>query len=297
VIGELAALCAAASWAFSSVLYRKALSVASPFQANLIRFTSVSVVLIASLAAVGKVWALTHLSSSVSLLAYLSGILSLVIGDTLYMYALKSMGVARAVPISFTYPLFNILTAVIVKGDRVTWLVVAGAISIVAGISLISSKEKSNPNGSPQAMSGGAVASALCAAATWSISMTLMNIAITSEAVDLDGILALNTLRVLAASVIMLAVSPVFDKKLGFLRIPWKIWLALASGGLIAFGLGGFLLSISFLYTQEARAIPISSTTPLFSAAAGIVFLRESVTPKIILGSITIAFGILLLFI
>lgn len=297
MIGELAALCAAASWAFSSVLYRKALCVVTPFQANLIRFTSVSLVLVAWLAAFGKIWALAHLSSSISFLACLSGILSMVIGDTLYMYALKSMGVARAVPISFIYPLFTLVTSVLVKGERVTWFVVGGAISIVAGISLISNERKSNQRGSDQVVSSRALASALCAAATWSVSMTLMNTAVTSEAVGLDGLLALNTLRVLAAWIVLFAVSPIFDRKLVFLRIPWKIWLALASGGLIAFGFGGFLLSISFLYTQEARAVPISSTTPLFSAAAGIAFLHESVTLKIILGCITITLGILLLFI
>jgi transporter family protein len=67
-------------------------------------------------------------------------------------------------------------------------------------------------------------------------------------------------------------------------------------GGIIAVGLGWFLLTLSFSYIPESQAVPISSTTPLFSTLSGIVFLREKVTAKVAIGSIIIVFGTFLIF-
>jgi len=297
LIGELAALCAAISWTFSAVFYRKALSVASPFQANLIRFTSVSAALVALLATVGQIVILTSLPISASAIAALSGIVGLVLGDTLYMFALRSLGVSRAVPICSIYPLFNLLIAVFLKGERITSLVVLGAVGIVAGTWLISSK-KPNSDASSEGMPRKGFVMALSTAVVWSVSMTLLSLAVTSPGIiGLNGVLAIMSLRVLAAWIVMLALSPVLDPGFGFLKMSWRTWLLMALGGLIGIGVGNFLLSYSFLYTQEARAVPISSTTPFFSVIAGIVLLHEPVTPWIVLGSLAIVLGTFLLFI
>jgi len=72
--------------------------------------------------------------------------------------------------------------------------------------------------------------------------------------------------------------------------------MLLLSGGVIAIGLGWLLLTFSFLYTPESQAVPISSTTPLFSTLAGVAFLRERVTAKIGLGSLMVVAGIFIIF-
>jgi drug/metabolite transporter (DMT)-like permease len=70
----------------------------------------------------------------------------------------------------------------------------------------------------------------------------------------------------------------------------------LLTGGLIAIGLGWFFLTLSFIYIPESQAVPISSTTPLFSAFFGVIFLRERVTARIVLGSAMVVAGIFLVF-
>jgi drug/metabolite transporter (DMT)-like permease len=128
--------------------------------------------------------------------------------------------------------------------------------------------------------------------------MTLLSLAVTSPGIiGLNGVLAIMSLRVLAAWIVMLALSPVLDRGFGFLKMSWQTWLLMALGGVIGIGVGNFLLSYSFLYTQEARAVPISSTTPFFSVIAGIVLLHEPVTTWIVLGSLAIVLGTFLLFI
>jgi len=65
---------------------------------------------------------------------------------------------------------------------------------------------------------------------------------------------------------------------------------------LIAIGLGWFFLTLSFLLISESQAVPISSTTPLFSTMASVVLLREKVTEKTVLGSVLIVAGIFIVF-
>jgi DME family drug/metabolite transporter len=297
LIGELAALGAAITWTFSSVFYRKALSVANPFQANLIRFTSVSIVLVAFFVAVGKIGILVSLPISVSAITILSGVIGLVLGDTLYMFALRAVGIARAVPICYTYPLFNVLIAVVINGERITTFVAFGAVCIVFGTWLISSK-KAHSDTMVRTASRMGYGVAVSAAIIWSVSIALVNYAVTSPGViGLDGILAVTSVRLLSTWIVLLALAPVFDREFEFIKVCWQTWLILASGGLVALALGGYLLSFSFLYTQAARAVPISSTTPFFSVVAGIAILHETVTPRLILGSLIIVLGIFLLFV
>jgi len=55
-------------------------------------------------------------------------------------------------------------------------------------------------------------------------------------------------------------------------------------------------LTYSFVLTLESRAVPISSTTPLFSTLAGVALLREKVSAKNVAGAIIIVVGISLIF-
>ena len=297
MIGELAALAAAIGWAFSSVSYRKALSSASPFQANAIRSISAGVLMLVFCVALGKIGSLVNLPLSVALVAGLSGIISLVVGDTLYMFSLKHLSVSRVVPIGSTYPLFNILIAVILKGEEITAFIIVGALSIVFGIWLISRQEKNALNNSHTKTMTKALIATLSAAAMWAVSMTLMNDAVTNlETSTLDDAFAINIIRVLATSILLLAMSPFADRQFKFLKTPKKVWLILVLSGLVSLGLAWFLLAFSFLYIKESVAVPISSTTPLFSTIAGIVLLKEPITKQIAFGSIIIVLGTFLLF-
>jgi drug/metabolite transporter (DMT)-like permease len=298
MIGELAALGAALSWTFSAVLYREALLKTKPISANIVRLTCTSAILLGCLTIIGKIEVLTDLPLSAIFLACMSGIIGLGFGDTLYMHSLKLMGVARAVPITCIYPLFNLLWAVFLLEEKVTLQIVFGAIIIVFGIGLLSSKEKENTLENHKRNLVKGVASALATALMWSVSIALMDVAVTlPEAGSLDTALAINAIRTVIIAVLLLTVSPIIERNFDFLKMQRKTLAMLISGGIIALGLGWFLLAYSFIHTPEARAVPISSTTPLFSNFAGIIFLHERVTIKSVLGSILIVVGIFLIFI
>jgi DME family drug/metabolite transporter len=297
MIGELAALGAALSWTMSAALYKKALSKTKPVSANIVRLVCTSVILVACLAIIGKFGALTNLPVYAVFLACISGIIGLGFGDTLYMTSLKLIGMGRAVPITCTYPLFNLLWAVFLLGEPVTLPIVLGAIIIVFGIWLLGrEKNKSTAETRRKILIKG-VASALSTAIMWSVSIAMIDVAVTlPEIGNLDNALAINTIRTAAIAVFLLALSPIIDRNFGFLKMQRKTSALLVLGGVVALGLGWFFLAFSFIHTSEARAVPISSTTPLFSTLSAIIFLHEQVTAKNVVGSMMIVVGIFLIF-
>jgi len=294
--GEVAALGAALCWTVSAVLYKKALSNVRPTAANIVRCTSTSLILLVFLALSGKFGVLVDLSSNALILACISGLIGLGLGDTLYLTSLKLIGVARAVPITCTYPLFSLLWAMLLGGENITSQIVAGTLLIILGIWLLSQDKQKNSAEMSRKILVKGVALAAATAIIWSISISMVNMAI-KESPDFDHALAVNIIRVTMIAIFLRASAPVVDRGLSFLKIRKETFYALSLGGVVALGLGWFFLTYSFaVNTPEARAVPISSTTPLFSTLSGIIFLNEKVTKQNILGSILIVAGIFLVF-
>jgi DME family drug/metabolite transporter len=297
LLGELAALGAAICWTVSAIVYKEALFKTKPISANIVRLVCTSIILVACLAIIGKFGVLTTLPMYAFVLTCVSGVVGLGFGDTLYMMSLKLIGVARAVPITCTYPLFSLLWAVFLIGEPITLAVILGAATIVFGIWLLRQETDAGTAETEKKILIKGVAYALATAVMWSVSITMIDMAVTlPETSSLDHALAINTIRVTAIAVSLLVSAPIVDRDLGFLKMQRKTLVALVFGGIVALGLGWFLLTYSFINTLESQAVPISSTTPLFSTLSGIVFLHEKVTTRNAVGSIMIVVGIFLIF-
>lgn len=293
MIGELAALGAAVSWTASALLYGEALRRTKPIPANIVRLSCTSAILLLSLAIATYV-SPSGLGAEAAILAALSGMVGLGLGDTLYMVSLKLIGVTRAVPITCTYPLFNLIWAAFLIGEKPTLLLILGAVTIFLGVWLLSRENKTEAQHKSGLTSKG-VAAALAAAILWSISIATMDIAV-KQTPSLNDAFTVNTVRTVAAALLLLTLSPVIDRQHNFVRLQKKTTITLTLGGLVALGLGWFLLAYSFLGIPESQAVPISSTTPLFSTLIGVMLLREKVTSENILGSIIVVAGIFLVF-
>jgi len=298
MIGEFAALGAALSWVVSAVLYKQALMDAKPISANIVRLVSTSILLVVFVAIVGKLAVLLSLPFEAVVLACASGVVGLGLGDTCYMISLKLIGVSRAVPLTCIYPLFNILWAISLKGEPFNPSIIFGALVIVLGIWLVSKQKKESLQKMEKKTLINGVVFALATALFWSISISMIDMAVTLPATNtLDHAFAINTVRVVAIATFLIAFSPIVDREREFLKMNRKVAWKLFVGGAIALGLGWFFLAFSFLSTSEALAVPISSTTPFFSTLSGIIFLHEPVNKENIVGSVMVVIGIFILFI
>ena len=298
IFGEFAALGAAISWAVAPILYRRALFSMKPISANIVRCASNAAILVIILFAFGKAGAIASLPIETIIAIVASGIIGLGIGDTLYMIGLNSVGVSRAVPLASTYPLFSLVWATFLLGEPVTATAVLGAFVILLGIWLLSKEKNENAAEAKSKLALKGVIASLATAVAWSVSITLMNIAVTATSVNsLDANYAVVTTRIAAIAVFLLALSPMLDRKHGFLKVKRNTLIELCVGGLVANGVGWLLMNYSFLNILEAQAVPISSTTPLFSAMAGFVLFHEKMTVNNMLGAIVVVAGIFLIFI
>ena len=297
MIGELAALGTAVLWTVSAVLYKKAMLDAKPISANIVRCVCTGAILIVFLTIIGEVGLLISVPLEAAILAGVSGIIGLGFADTVYMKSLKTIGVARAVSITCTYPLFSILLAVFFQKEAITFPVILGAVVIAVGTWLLSQEGEIGLDELHKKDFARGVASALVAAVIWAVSITLMNMAVLlPEKGNLDRAFAVNTVRILAAAIALLSSAPITDRDLHFLKLRRRTALAVDSGGVVALALGWFLLAASFLYIPESQAVPISSTSPLFAVLAGMTFLREAITRRIVGGSALIIIGVFLIF-
>jgi len=277
ILGEIAALGAAVSWAVAPILYRRALFKMKPISANIVRCASNAAVLVIILFAFGKAGAVAALPTEAIVVIVASGLIGLGIGDTLYMFGLNSVGVSRAVPLASSYPLFSLVWATFLLGEPIAAPAVLGAFMILFGIWLLSrERDRSAADEKGKSALRGVVVS-LGAAVSWSVSITLMNVAVTTASVNsIDANYAVVTTRIAAIAVFLLVFAPVLDRNRDFLKVKRSTLIELCVGGLVANGIGWLLMNYSFLNILEAQAVPISSTTPLFSAIAGFALFHEN---------------------
>ena len=299
MIGEFAALGAAVSWAMAPILYKKALSGVSPVSANIVRCASNAAVLVLVLVALGLTSALTRLPLGILAVVVVSGVVGLGVGDTLYMIGLKSIGVARAVPLASTYPLFSLLWATMLLNQPVTFAAIVGTVVILLGILLLRREQVHRAVHVHGRLELTGVAVSLLTAVAWSVSITMMDFAVTTPGVvnGLDANYAVVTVRIAGMALVMLAIAPLLDRERGFLKLGWRTVLLLCVGGLVANGLGWLLMNYSFTQIMASQAIPISSTSPLFAALAGFVFFNERATAKTVFGGLAVVVGVALIFV
>jgi drug/metabolite transporter (DMT)-like permease len=129
---------------------------------------------------------------NVIIIVIISGALGLGVGDTLYMLGLKSVGVSIAVPLAATYPLFSLVWTVFLLGEPVKAFAIIGAFLILVGIWLLARE-----NNETKVLAKGhliltGVAVSLVTALVWSVSVTLMNVALT-----MPGISSLRSIMLL----------------------------------------------------------------------------------------------------
>jgi drug/metabolite transporter (DMT)-like permease len=297
MIGELAALLAALCWALAPILYRKALLSTKPISANIVRCATNATVLFVVLLMLGKFGTLAGLPTSVVIIAVVSSLLGLGIGDTLYLFGLKSIGVSRAVPLGATYPLFSLFWSVFFLGQPLSLSAIIGTAVILGGIFLLTRQKDEEPAIVHGKVAWLGVVASLGAAIAWSVGVILMDVALSSAAQTLDANYAIVTLRLVTMALVFVGLAPFIDRSRGFLKMKKRTILLLCVGGLIANGVGWVLMNYSLQTIPEAQSIPISSTSPLFAAIAGFMLFREKATVKTVLGGIAIVVGIILIFI
>lgn len=292
IIGIIAALTAALSWAISAAFYKRGAQNVSPIAANLIRAIPPLIVLAIVAFFLNLYVIIPFLDSRQLWLIFGSSLFAFVLGDALYFVTIQNIGVSRGVPLTAIYPLFVLVFQVLFLAQPISFLIFPAALVTVAGVVILSHQlESSSDTDQSRTRStlwigvGAAFGTALC----WSISILLL-----SEVLQTTNLVLVAVIRLVIAFMILLPL--VGGQRLIQEQAPLsqRQTLFLSIGGLFAlcFGYLGFALSLQLLDTTSAALL--SSLTPLFAAVIGWRSLQEQLDIKTVIGIIACFIGIIL---
>ena len=281
----MAALC----WAFGASLYKKAIRDMNPIKFNLIRSTSVLIYAFSIVFILGKWGSVFNLDFSTIAIMGFSSILVLVAGDTLYFIGLRTIGVTKTVPITYSYSILVVLLGGIILDEAITLQLILGTITIILGVWLVANKALDQTQESNTSLIG--VISSLGTILCWGFGVVFFKIILDSNE---PYILAAGRMLFLIPTLAILSIIPYGNKSNNRKISRMQLVLALLSG-LISLGIGDNLLYLALDSTNTNIVAPLTSLTPIFSALIAIIFLGEKASTKTIIATLLVTTGTMLL--
>jgi drug/metabolite transporter (DMT)-like permease len=302
MLGELAALCAAALWAVASILWTRLGRTHDAVALNLLKCVVAALFLSATLAILhGTPWP-PGLDSSAFFWLGLSGLFGLTIGDSAYFLALQRLGPRKTLLIWSAAPGLSALLAWPVLGEPVHAVMLIGMALTLSGVTwvVLERSDEGNDTGLPslhQSTTFWGLAFAAVALAGQASSNVL---------VKYGALLGGDSVGALEASIVRLAIGSL---GIGFyLGALGRITGAIAplresssrATALVAIFLGTFLgiwlMSYGVIHAEVGVAATLNSTSPLFVLPLVVWMEGEKLTYRSVLGALVAVAGVAVLF-
>jgi drug/metabolite transporter (DMT)-like permease len=286
IIGVVAALGSAASWALGTILFKGVGAEFSSMAMTFIKSIAGALLLFITLFFVG--WTAPQ-GDALGWLA-LSGLLGISAGDTFFFAALQRLGAHQLIIIMMLGPAVTVLMAVLVLGEWPGLLAWVGIILVLGGVSLTLFGD-SRGEKQPATTQTGIVFGLLC--------IVSMAISIIVAKLGLRDVSALEgTFLRMAFGFSGMLLLGLFRRKIGF-------WLhPLRKGGLrgrfalavVVVTFGGFWLSLAAIkHLDVSIANTLIATEPLFALPLAVVWLHERPSRLAVTGACLAFPGALLL--
>lgn len=289
MLGEILTLVAALCWALGASLYKKSLLNVRPVTLNLFRSFPATIYAFLVLYLLGKWTLLTKLNMVSLVYIGIASLLVLAVGDILYFTGLKSVGVAKAVPIAYSYSIFVAVISTIFLGESLTAPILLGTIAVVSGIWLVAGRAENNVG--KKELSKFGILAVLGTSLCWAFGVSIFKIILANtDPFILASVRTLFLLPVLGVFMIL-----PFGKKSPSRNLTRFNMLTMFLGGLMTIGVGDTFYLVGLEITKANVAAPLASTTPLFAAIITILFLKEEVSKRVLVGTFFVTAGIMLL--
>lgn len=296
--GEVAALVGAAFWAATNLILRGSIFALGGATAQAWRGVVSSIVFASIFLALRTPNDILTIPVRTIGVLLLSVLLSMVLGDILQFTAVRHLGVARALPISSSYPLLTLLLATTTLGEQLTARIVAGAVLVIVGVTLVALPRRSLREQEGQRhrrrigrMEGGgagvafALGSAVCVAAA----TALVRVVLRGGNVD---VLAANMIRHPVSAVLCTLIS-VFQRRQPPWRVERRYVLPLCLAGLTGL-VSGLCYLTAIQVAGASRTATLNAASPIFGLLGAVMFLGERPTPRNIVGTLVAFLGIVL---
>ncbi|MFN8516782.1 MAG: GRP family sugar transporter [Thermomicrobiales bacterium] len=292
-VGAAAALASAAFWAATNLILRGQIGKVGGATAQTWRTTVSALISLPIFLIFRELHDLSSIPGRTVAVLLLSVLLSMVIGDILQFTAVRRLGVALALPISSSYPLFTLIIAAVFLAEALTPRAIGGVLLVITGVILVAlprralveegAADHAAPSSGHWVGVACAVASALCSAGA----TTLTRLAIT----HID-VLSANLLR-LPFSAILCAVISTAQRR----QPPWRV----ERGGIVPLCAAGVTgLASGLCYLTAIKTVGASTTatlnaaSPIFGLLGAVLVLRERPTRRSVVGTVIAFVGIVL---
>lgn len=290
--GEISALLGALFAATGNTVYRLASEDMDVIPINFLR-SVLGFLFFFILVIVGPGFAqILSLSGYVILMLVLSVVFSIAVGDTVYLKAQYYIGVSRASPITTLTPLFTLFAAYFLLGEPLTEHILIGVLLVCGGVYFITQPPKNEvttPHGTGIQRLGFGLAflTPLC----WTGGYLVLRVAVG----ELDTITA-NSVRFFFAILFtgLMSIGTGSIRELGTYHRRTIQLVVLATVFNIL--LGALFWVDSIKYAGASKAATLGSTAPLFALPLSVVFLGESVSWRLLLGTFMTIIGVWLVF-
>lgn len=289
-IGEWAALATAIIWSFSSMVFTAATRRVGSGPVNYIRLLLAALLLLITVVVLSSpVQATEHQWFWLTL----SGLTGLVFGDTYLFRAFQFIGARLSMLIMSSSPALAALIAFVALGQTLSWAAVAGMVVTTAGIALVVFQRHDDNHSRPGARG---VLYALLGSIGQAVGLVCAGMAF--DLGTIDSVFAV-LIRIASSAVIMTIFFGLTGKLAGLFRSLVRDRRASALTGLGAFlgpYLGITLSLVAIRYTPIGIASTIMATVPVVMLPLVVIFHKEKLTWKAIVGALAAVGGVALLF-
>jgi drug/metabolite transporter (DMT)-like permease len=296
-LGELAALLTALCWALSSIFFTSSSREVGALAVNRVRLIFAVVLLsIAHTVMTGSPFP-THVEGYRWMWLGLSGVVGLILGDTLLFKAYSMIGNRLGTLIMAAVPVISTLGAVFLLGEIPALLTIIGIVLCVGGIVLVVAERKNGENnthherrqyligvlcalGGAIGQAGGLVLAKKALGEGFpSISATLIRMVVAMVIIWVVAILGGQAGKTL---------KQVFERP--------KIAGTIAGGSFIGPFIGVWMSQIAIQATYVGVASTLMSMMPIFMLPISHWFYKEKISPRALVGTVVALAGVAVMF-
>ena len=290
--GEVAALTAAILWTFSSMLWG---AVKIPaFTLNACKNMIGCVLILLHLGCVWLLYGSVQLTTDPLEWTWLSlsGLVGIVLGDTLYFRCLQILGARRALLLSCASPLFATILGFQFLDQRIGLVVLSGILLTVFGVATVVSDRRADveaPGLLPGTFRVG-IACGLLGAVCQAVGGVFSTLGMKGDCGALEATFIRLVIAAIA-TVVLLMIQKESRKTLASTFQFEKLKIVIPAAA-IGTWLGIWLSQISYKYSDLAVAQTLMSTCPLFAIPLVWIFFGHKATRIAIIGTVVALVGI-----
>ena len=295
ILGILAGVGSAALWAVTSSLMAASAPRVDTLSMNAIRYIWGTIAVL-MLAAIGNsLGYIRFMEIEIVLALIISSVIGLVIGDSVYVGALRRLGLTRAFTVSLgVFIVLTYLLAIFWVDEKVTLWAAGGTVLVLIGVYSVANLNKEehsqekNPLKNESKRGWGLL---VLASLLWAIATVWLR-----DAANGEDVLAVAALRVPAAGVVLMGLATISQRSdLRRRVISNRDHTILFFAGILGAGAATILFIFAIQEVGAGRAAVTTAIAPIFAVFLGVVFLKERLNKKILVGVLIASAGIILL--